>query len=268
MATRSYRARGIVVRKTKLRESDVIVTFLAEDGSPIRAVAKGARKPGGAFSSRLELLSTVEVLLAKGKSLDIVQEARVDNSHAILRSDAEKTLCALPVAELIEKTMQDGLDNERLFPLFEAFLENLELASAKEGLALCGAAILKIMAYLGFKPSLSSCVECGRSIDLGGASNTTMFSYVDGGAVCDECKGLHDVVGIATSTLSWVHFLLYATFKEIAHTNIDETASFSVLQFSRFWIAMHAGVKVKSLEYLMTSEVFDSDAIDSERGKG
>lgn len=257
MATRSYRARALVVRKTKLRESDIIVTFISEDGSPIRAVAKGARKPGSTFASRLELLNTVDVLLAKGSSLDIVQEVRVVAAHASIRSDAEKTLCALPVAELLEKTMQDGLDNEKLFPLSGAFLSVLETASPTSGLALCAAALLKVMAYLGFRPNVVSCVGCGRHLELDGRSGTMLFSFSDGGSVCGECRSSHEAVNLSVETLSWVHFLLYATFKEIADTEIHDAASFSVLQFARSWITMHAGVKVKSLDYLMTSGVFD-----------
>ena len=37
----TYDARAIVLRKTKLGESDLILALLAEDGSQIRAVAKG-----------------------------------------------------------------------------------------------------------------------------------------------------------------------------------------------------------------------------------
>ncbi len=57
MARGTYRCRALVVRKTKLGESDVIVTMLKEDGSLIRAVAHGARKPKNPFSTRLHLYS-------------------------------------------------------------------------------------------------------------------------------------------------------------------------------------------------------------------
>ena len=57
MAARTYTARAIVLRKTKLGESDLVVTLLAEDGSQVRAVAKGARKPSSPFAARLELYS-------------------------------------------------------------------------------------------------------------------------------------------------------------------------------------------------------------------
>ena len=64
MASPTYTARALVLRKTKLGETDLVLTLLAEDGSQMRAVAKGARKPANAFSARLELYSVVDVLLS------------------------------------------------------------------------------------------------------------------------------------------------------------------------------------------------------------
>ena len=52
MAQPTYSVRGIVLRKTKLAETDLIVTLLADDGTQRRAVAKGARKPSSTFASR------------------------------------------------------------------------------------------------------------------------------------------------------------------------------------------------------------------------
>ncbi|MFQ9180415.1 MAG: DNA repair protein RecO [Eggerthella lenta] len=77
----TYDARAIVLRKTKLGESDLILALLAEDGSQIRAVAKGARKPASSFAARLELYSVVDLLVARGRSLDIVKEARLVESN-------------------------------------------------------------------------------------------------------------------------------------------------------------------------------------------
>ena len=42
---KAYNERCIVLKHTKLGETDAIVTMLASDGSQVRAVAKGLRKP-------------------------------------------------------------------------------------------------------------------------------------------------------------------------------------------------------------------------------
>ena len=76
----SYRARCIVLAKTKLGEADLILTMLAQDGTQIRGVAKGARKPGNKrFGARLEPFSVVELQLYPGRSLETITEARCED---------------------------------------------------------------------------------------------------------------------------------------------------------------------------------------------
>ena len=72
----AYPLRALVLRKTKLGETDLILTLLSEDGRQVRAVAKGLRKPGSRFGGRLEPYSVVDLLLHTGRSLEVVTEAR------------------------------------------------------------------------------------------------------------------------------------------------------------------------------------------------
>ena len=116
MSQPTYDARVIVLRKTKLGESDLILTLLAEDGSQMRAVAKGARKPASSFAARLELYSVVDLLVARGRSLDIVKEARLVESNERLRRDIEHDACvscgrdveAVPESGLMALSYQEG----------------------------------------------------------------------------------------------------------------------------------------------------------------
>ena len=82
MASPTKTITALVLRRTKLGETDVIVTLLAEDGSQVKAVAKGARKPTSSFASRLELYSVAKILVAEGKNLDIVKEVRLLEGNA------------------------------------------------------------------------------------------------------------------------------------------------------------------------------------------
>ena len=53
---RTYRERALVLDKTKLHETDLIYTLLAENGRQVRAVGKGARKPGSRLAARCEVV--------------------------------------------------------------------------------------------------------------------------------------------------------------------------------------------------------------------
>lgn len=110
MASATYPLRALVLRKTKAGETDLILTLLAEDGRQVRVVAKGARKPSSSFSSRLETFCEVDVLLVRGKSLDIVKEARLLDAHMGAKATMEHAAAAAPVADLMARLSQPGLE--------------------------------------------------------------------------------------------------------------------------------------------------------------
>ena len=98
MAQPTYSTRALVLRRTKLGESDLILTLLSEDGSQKRAVAKGARRPKSSFAARTEPFCVIDALCATGRSLDILKEARLVAAHDALRCNLEASAAAAPVA--------------------------------------------------------------------------------------------------------------------------------------------------------------------------
>lgn len=130
MASKSYMLRAVVLKKTKLGESDLIFTLLGQDGSKVKAVAKGARKPTSPFSSRMELYSIVDVLISKGRSLDIVTEVRLVDSGDRLRSDIAYSTAAAPMVELLDKVAQQELAAPKLFEMTQVALATLKIGRA------------------------------------------------------------------------------------------------------------------------------------------
>ena len=108
LAVAAYRTQALVLRKTKLGETDTIVTLLADDGRQIRAVAKGLRKPGGRFGARLEPYAVVDLLLHAGRSLDVVTEAVTVSSHAALREDYDRAAAAAVISDMLDKISVEG----------------------------------------------------------------------------------------------------------------------------------------------------------------
>ncbi|MEE0705150.1 MAG: DNA repair protein RecO, partial [Adlercreutzia sp.] len=115
MAQPTYNVRALVLKRTKLGESDLILTLLAEDGSQKRVVAKGARKPKSSFAARTEPSCVIDALCARGRNLDILKEARIVAPHSALRQDIEASSAAAPLLELLARVSQHDLENPRLF---------------------------------------------------------------------------------------------------------------------------------------------------------
>lgn len=257
MSAPTYNARAVVLRKTKLGEADLILTLLAQDGSQLRAVAKGARKPKSSFSSRLELYAVSDLLCSKGRSLDIVKEARLVCGNERLRLDIEHAAAAAPVAELLDRVTQTGLENPKLFACTCAALGAMNDAMPSGLPGICAAHMLKTFAFSGFRPSLRSCAVCGMPLDsLASKTESVAFSYGEGGVVCAECRPQAEAVLLPPQTVAWMCYLMGATFAEVAELGIDASAAFSVLHVCQQWTREHVGASLKSLEFLFTCGLF------------
>lgn len=254
MASPTYSTRALVLRKTKLGEADLILTLLAQDGSQLRAVAKGARKPKSSFSSRLELFSEVDLLCSEGRSLDLVKEARLVEGNAALRQSVEHTSAASCMAELLSKLSQDCLENRIMFDASSVAFRELARADAAHVPALCAAHLLKMLAANGLRPHLGSCIVCGAQADP--TASEAAFSFTDGGLSCPSCRGRVETVLLPTASLQWARFLLGSTFADIAAAEADVSAAFSVLRFSQQLIAAHVGGRLKSLEFMLNCGLF------------
>lgn len=269
MACPTYTVRALVLRKTKLGESDLVLTLLAQDGSQIRAVAKGARKPASSFSARLELYSIVDVLCSKGRSLDVISEARLVASNESLRLDMEHAAAAAPMAELLDKMTQHGLESPRLFACTEAALRTMGEAPAMHAPLICAAYLLKALALSGLRPNFAACTVCGTRADACGASTSASdsswlhLSFREGGLVCAGCRSQVDSRPILSATVTWVNYLLRSTFSEISETAMQQgslDAAFAVLHFCHEWIREHVGCSLKSLNFLFSCGLYAESA--------
>ena len=148
----SYPLTALVLRKTKLGESDLIVSLLAEDGSHVRAVAKGARKPGSKLAARVEPYVSLDLLLHTGKSLEIIQEARTVKARAAIRSDFDRGAAAAVVVDLLNTIAVEGQAEPRLFALAGTTLDAIERAPVDALPRLVTGFLLKAMAMHGYRP--------------------------------------------------------------------------------------------------------------------
>lgn len=256
MAAKSYRARAIVLKKTKLRERDLIVTMIDDQGMLRQAVAKGARKPGGSFAARLELFSIIDGWFVEGKSLDIVTDAKFAPDFPVNTFGLEQSACAAAVAELVCSVAQESLAHERLFEMTAKALDLIARSEPECAIALCVADLLKTMSMVGYRPSFDVCISCGMPYDWSRASGQVRMSVGDGGVVCDDCRAVADAVVYDANTVAWARAMIARTFEDIAGDYPDVSTSFALLQLSKAWAHVHVGKSLKSVDYLLSCGLF------------
>lgn len=212
----AYKTTALVLKKTKLGETDLIITFLDEEGLQRRAVAKGARKPGSFMAARLELYMLVEAQLSSGRSLDIVTDARILEAHAACRSDLEHSAAAAVPVELIERATTHHNAEPLLYAMTLAALDTLGKAEATAAALISLACTLKLCAALGVRPE------------------TEELRKTDG------------------ALAAWIDTLLQARFVDLVDFSDTEYVSIGrrLIPFCARWIAEHLDIRLKSLGFL------------------
>ena len=151
----AYKIKALVLKKTKLGETDLIITLLDEEGLQRRAVAKGARKPGSFLAARLELYTLVEAQLSTGRSLDIVTDARILAANTSCRGSIECSAAAALPVELVEKATSQQNAEPLLYAMTVAALENIGASQGYAGSMISLACTLKLCAALGVRPDVT-----------------------------------------------------------------------------------------------------------------
>jgi Recombination protein O N terminal/Recombination protein O C terminal len=123
---RLYRVSALVLKRREMGEADRLLTVLTRDRGKLTLLAKGVRKPASRKAGHLEPFTHVELLVAKGKSLDLVTQAETLEAHRNLREDLWRSSWAYYVAELADAFIQDADPHELLFDLVLETLGRLD----------------------------------------------------------------------------------------------------------------------------------------------
>jgi DNA repair protein RecO (recombination protein O) len=254
----------LVLKKTKLAETDLIITGFSDEGHQVRAVTKGARRPGSKLGAHLELYSLARVLLHKGRNLDIITEASRLVSNESCRKDLIHSAGAAVIVELLDRVSADGDTEPRLFSLAGEALRCVGAIPDEGVFLIAAAAILKIAAQLGVRPSLQRCALCGQEnpaiLGVKSASEApparVAFSLSQGGVVCKDClpeESPGSYTHVDTQLIEWAAILITSKFVDLEqYANTEyEALGVTLLGFSRDWLRFHLVNRLKSLDFLL-----------------
>lgn len=243
---RTYRVRACVLDRTKLGETDLILTLLSETGEQLRAVAKGARKPGGKLAGKVQLFCECDFLLAKGRNLDVVAEAALVDAHAGLRGDLDRVSAASAVCEIARLCCYEDVEDAFLPAITRRALGACEEAEERCHLEVVVAAFaFKVLAHAGWRPELEGCCACGDEAP-------SRFSAAAGGVLCESCS--REVAGAEPASagrIAWLRALLGSTFDQLLAARVDEGTSAWLLHTAHVWCATHLEARLRALEFMM-----------------
>lgn len=186
MSNQKYKATGIVLKGSSLKENDRLVTILTPEYGLIRAVAPGAKKYKSSLRGRTELFVVNEFMLIKGRSLDKIIQAATLYTYPGLSLDLGKLATAQYLAELSLALGTDQEPNRELYKLLNEHLRRIESISSGESVyPYLAQGIFHLIAISGLTPQIFECCLTQGVINpnLTEVNWRVGFSFSEGGVI-------------------------------------------------------------------------------------
>jgi DNA repair protein RecO (recombination protein O) len=222
MRSRLYKTHAVVLRRRNYGDADRILAVLTPSHGKRELIAHGVRKPTSRKAGHLETFSHVSLLVAVGRTWDIITEATTVESFRHLRQDLDRIALASYVCELVDRFTELDDENRAVWDLLVGSLRVLDSHNAAGALnlhLLLRWFELHLLSLTGFQPQLFHCLQCGREIEP--ARN--FFSLEDGGILCHVCgPSSQEAEPIRVDVLKVLRHLQRNRWEEISHLSIGE----------------------------------------------
>ena len=181
-----YKATGIILKGSSIKESDRLVTVLTPEYGLIRAVAPGAKKHKSRLRGRTELFVINELLIIKGRSLDKIIQADTIYTYPGLSRDIGKLAAAQYLAELCLCLAVDEQPQPELYEIFNEHLRRIEAFDSQESVyPYLAQAVFHSVAIAGLTPQVFNCCLTQKLLppNLASSQWRVGFSFEGGGIV-------------------------------------------------------------------------------------
>ncbi|NOK61567.1 MAG: DNA repair protein RecO [Chloroflexi bacterium AL-W] len=241
---RVYRTEAVVIRRSDFGEADRLLTLITPQGKR-RVIAKGTRKTTSRLAGHIELFTHTTMLLAIGRTLDIVTQSVVVSQFHELRHDLQRISAAYYVAELIDHLVGDEDENRPAFDLLLATLSALDITRNID--LILRYYELHLLSYAGYRPQFHYCAACQEVL----YEDANRFSPSNGGMLCPRC-GTHDATAMAVSLNAFklLRFLQAQSLEAIEELTLTQAVCEEVRQILHVYVRQILERNLKSIAFL------------------
>lgn len=175
---RAFRTPAIILKRRDFGEADRLLTVLTPEHGKLDVIAKGARKPTSHKTGHVELFTRADMLIHRGRELDIAVQAEMSAPYLEIRENLQRGAYASYAAELLDRfTIEGDEDYALLFQLVDDTLKRL--CHDDDPRLAVRYYEMHLLDLMGFRPELSECVISREAVQ----PEDQFFSYAMGGVI-------------------------------------------------------------------------------------
>lgn len=253
MTARTFRTPAIILKRRDMGEADRLVTLLTPTYGKIDAIAKGARKPTGSKTGHVELYTRADVLIAKGREMDVLSQAEMIEPYLPLREDLLRGAYASYSVELLDRFTYSGEGaTPGLFTLLDDTLARL--CHSEDIRRVVRFYELQLLDKMGFRPELQECVITHDML----LPVDQFFSYMDGGVVAPEgAPHTTGLIPLPMPTLKVLRHLQRSPYHQISKTRIPDGVHTDVERVMIGYIRYILESRLQSVDFIRRIQYLD-----------
>jgi DNA repair protein RecO (recombination protein O) len=240
---------GIVLKRTKLSENDVLVTILTYKAGLVKAVIKGAKNPKSPLSAASHPFVFGEFVIRVDSKWSKVQSAEIIDSFYKVREDLEVLSYGSYFMELAIHILEDGVVNHKMYYLLLETINTLVKTKPDDIKLLKVAYEIKLLEIAGYSMMVEKCSECG-------CDNTGFVDFLvsSGGVLCPNCKSSEKKPIIVGKTIpKIIDYMKRKDIRVICQTQINVSYLEKMDILNKRYLSEHLGFNhSKSLEFINT----------------
>lgn len=246
---------AIVLNRTLMGDSSLLVTLYTRNLGKLKVVARGARKPKSKLGSALQPFTVVSVTFRRKEHHDLqtLNQADILTVFRRLSEDLTRMAYAGAVTELVNRLVIGEEPSEDLFTLICLTLQALNIQPPEAGEAIFWRFQLRLAASFGYAPQFTRCAGCDQEID----GTAPRFSPALGAILCAGCVN-QDTGAFAVSpgTIKLLVHIQQLPVDLLSRLKLSKQAKQEIVRIIRslFLYHMEDARELKALQFLQFLE--------------
>lgn len=231
---------GIVVSEVDYKESSKIINIFSPTDGMVGILARGTKRVKSKLSGVTSKLTYGYFHVNyKENGLSTLIEVDILDGFNKIRRDIDLISYASYLLELSSMVYKHDGDME-IYNLLIASLKKID--DGYDYMVITNILELKLLEYLGIKPVIDSCVNCGNKTDI-----VTISSY-KGGYLCKNCA--RDEVIVNIKTIKLLRMFYYVDINKINKLDISDNIKKELNRFIDDYYDRYSGLYLKSKVFL------------------